>query len=303
MENSSTIWMDGKLIPWGQANVHVMTHTLHYGLGVFEGIRCYKTPKGSAVFRLKDHMERLYQSAHIMQIKIPFSLEEAIKAVKETIIDNKFESCYIRPIVFLGDNKRGLNAKGANVHFAIAVWEWGSYLGEEGIEKGIKVKISSYSRHHMNITMTKSKTCGNYVNSIMAKLEAVNNGYDEAILLDTIGNVAEGTGENIFISRKGVLKTPTIQSILEGITRDTVIKIAIDNNIAVIEQNFSRDELYIADDAFFSGTAAEITPIREVDNRQIGKGEPGEITKKIQSIYFNTVTGKELRYEKWLDYL
>ncbi|MFQ5561213.1 MAG: branched-chain amino acid transaminase [Nitrospinota bacterium] len=303
MEKSNKIWMDGELVPWEKATVHVMTHTLHYGLGVFEGIRCYKTGNGSAVFRLKDHIDRLFRSAHIMGIKVPFSNSEIFQAVKETIKSNELESCYIRPLIFLGDNKRGLNCKGVDVHVAIAVWPWGSYLGDDGIEKGISVQVSSFTRHHVNITMTKAKTCGNYVNSILAKREAVENGFDEALLLDPAGNIAEGSGENIFIIRNGRLKTPTVQNVLEGITRGSVIEIAADCGLPLVEENFSRDELYIADEAFFCGTAAELTPIREVDRRTIGTGAPGNGTKKIQKAFFDAVYGRDERYRKWLDFI
>ncbi len=303
MEKAAKIWLDGKFVDWAEANVHVMTHTLHYGLGVFEGIRCYKTDKGPAVFRLKEHVNRLFDSAKIMRIKIPFSNKEIYEAIKETVRQSKLDSCYIRPIVFLGDNKRGLNCLGINVRAAVAVWSWGAYLGDEALAKGIRVKISSYSRHHINVTMVKAKTCGNYVNSIMAKMEALEEGYDEALLLGVDGTVSEGSGENIFIVRNGKLKTPPATAVLEGITRDCIIKIAEDMGLKVVEQNFTRDELYVSDEAFFSGTAAEITPIREVDGRVIGNNGMGEITKKIQKIYFDAVKGKEDRYNSWLDHV
>jgi branched-chain amino acid aminotransferase len=302
MDNKK-IWMDGKIINWDEANVHIMTHTLHYGLGVFEGIRCYKTDNGSAIFRLKEHIERLFNSAHIVGMKIPYSKEAITDAIKTIIKTNGLESCYIRPIVFLGHDKFGLNCKGISVHCAVVVWQWGAYLGEESLTKGIKVKVSSFTRHHINISMTKAKVCGNYVNSILAKVEAVDNGYEEAILLDASGNVAEGSGENIFIVRRGVIKTPPITSVLEGITRDSIIKIAADYGIKVKEEVFSRDELYIADEAFFSGTAAEITPIREVDNRVIGKGAIGETTKKLQETFFDIVKGRNNKYKEWLAYI
>lgn len=303
MEKAAKIWLDGKFVDWAEANVHVMTHTLHYGLGVFEGIRCYKTDRGPAVFRLKEHVNRLFDSAKIMKIKIPFTNEKIYSAIKETVRQSKLDSCYIRPIIFLGDNKRGLNCVGINIRAAVAVWPWGAYLGEEALSKGIRVKISSYSRHHINVTMVKAKTCGNYVNSIMAKMEALEEGYDEALLLGVDGTVSEGSGENIFIVRNGKLKTPPATAVLEGITRDCIIKIAEDMGLKVVEQNFTRDELYVADEAFFSGTAAEITPIREVDGRVIGNNGIGEITKKIQKIYFDAVKGKEERYNKWLDHV
>ena len=297
------IWMDGKIVGWDEANVHVMTHTLHYGLGVFEGIRCYKTVNGSAVFRLNEHIDRLFNSAHIMSIKIPYSKGDIKDAIKQIIKANGFDACYIRPIAFLGSNKLGLNCKGANVHTAVVIWQWGAYLGEEGLTKGIRAKVSSFTRHHININMTKAKVCGNYVNSILAKLEVTENGYDEAILLDVNGNVAEGSGENIFIVRNGTIKTPPINSVLEGITRDSIERIANDSGIKVKEDPFSRDELYIADEAFFCGTAAEITPIREVDNRIIGDGARGPITKKLQETFFDIVKGKNNKYKEWLTYL
>ncbi|MFH1994348.1 MAG: branched-chain amino acid transaminase [Nitrospinota bacterium] len=303
MEKAAKIWLDGKFVEWDEANVHIMTHTLHYGLGVFEGIRCYKTDKGPAVFRLKEHVNRLFDSAKIMKIKIPFTNEEIYSAIKETVRQSGLDGCYIRPIIFLGDNKRGLNCVGINIRAAVAVWPWGAYLGEEALSKGIRVKISSYSRHHINVTMVKAKTCGNYVNSIMAKMEALEEGYDEALLLGVDGTVSEGSGENIFIVRNGKLKTPPATAVLEGITRDCIIKIAEDMGLKVVEQNFTRDELYVSDEAFFSGTAAEITPIREVDGRVIGNNGIGEITKKIQKIYFDAVKGKESRYDKWLDHV
>lgn len=297
------IWVDGKIVNWDEANVHIMTHTLHYGLGVFEGIRCYKTDKGSAIFRLKEHIDRLFNSAHIVGIKIPHNKEVLMDVIKKIVKVNRFDACYVRPIIFLGSNKFGLNCKGASVHSAVVAWQWGAYLGKEAITKGIRAKISSFTRHHVNINMTKAKVCGNYVNSILAKSEVVDNGYDEAILLDVNGNVAEGSGENIFIVRGGTIKTPPLLSVLEGITRDSVIKIASDYGIKVKEEVFSRDELYTAEESFFSGTAAEITPIREVDNRIIGKGVMGPITKKLQRTFFDIVKGKNNKYKGWLTYI
>lgn len=302
MKNLS-IWMDGRIVPWKNANVHVMTHTLHYGLGVFEGIRCYSTRQGSAVFRLKEHTSRLFKSAHILGMDIPYAEEEINEAILETIRRNKLKECYIRPLVYLGSDKLGLNHIGASCHVAIAVWTWGAYLGEEGLKNGIRVKISSFSRHHINVTMTKAKACGAYINSILAKSEAIKNGYDEAILLDVNGNVAEGSGENIFIVRNGVLKTPPLTAVLEGITRDTVLQIAKKEGMSVKEEHFARDELYIADEAFFTGTAAEITPIREVDNRKIGNGKRGPVAKKIQDAFFGAVQGKNELFKSWLTYL
>ena len=296
--------MDGKLINWEKAQVHVLTHTLHYGLGVFEGIRCYRCQDGqSAVFKLQEHVDRLFDSAHISQITIPFSREEIFQAIIETLKANKLQEGYIRPIVFIGDGEMGLYVKDYPVRVAIACWPWGAYLGEEGLHKGIRAKIASFTRHHVNVGMTKAKICGNYVNSILAKKEVTAMGYDEAILLDTEGYICEASGENIFIVKKGTLKTPPPTSILQGITRDAVIKLARDSEMNVVEQRFTRDELYIADEAFFTGTAAEITPIREVDDRGIGKGERGPVTEHIQKTFFDAVQGKDDRYTDWLSYL
>ena len=303
MEEVEKIWMDGKFVDWADAKVHILTHTLHYGLGVFEGIRCYKTEQGPAIFRLPEHIKRLFDSAHIAGIDSPYSEEEITHATIETIKINKLKECYIRPLIYIGYGKMGINFYGIPINVAIAVWPWGAYLGEEGLEKGIRVKTSSFTRHHVNITMTKAKICGNYVNSQLAKAEAILNGYDEALLLDTTGNVSEGTGENIFIVRNGVIKTPPLTSILEGITRDSIIHFARDMNMPLKEETFSRDELYIADEAFFTGTAAELTPIREVDNRRIGEGRPGPITKKLQKAFFDIVQGKDKKHERWLTYI
>jgi len=299
-----TIWLDGKLVDWDKAQIHVLTHTLHYGLGVFEGIRCYRCQDGqSAVFKLQEHVDRLFDSAHISQITIPFSREEIFQAIIETLKANKLQEGYIRPIVFIGDGEMGLYVKDYPVRVAIACWPWGAYLGEEGLRRGIRAKIASFTRHHVNVGMTKAKICGNYVNSILAKKEVTAMGYDEAILLDTEGYICEASGENIFIVKKGTLKTPPPTSILQGITRDAVIKLARDTKMNVVEQRFTRDELYIADEAFFTGTAAEITPIREVDDRGIGKGERGPVTEHIQKTFFDAVQGKDDRYTDWLSYL
>jgi len=295
--------MDGKFVKWDDANIHVMTHTLHYGLGAFEGIRCYNTPKGPAVFRLDEHVERLFQSAHIFLLDIPFSRNDIKKAIIDTVKANKLKECYIRPLVYIGYGAMGLYPKGNPIRVAVAAWPWGAYLGEEGLEKGIKVKVSSYIRNHVNANMTRGKICGYYVNSQIAKKEAISCGYDEALLLDTEGYVSEGSGENIFIVRNGVLKTTPLTSILEGITRDSITTIAKDNRIGVKEERFTRDEVYIADEAFFTGTAAEVTPIRELDGRKIGEGKAGKITKKLQSVFFDIVKGKNKKYEKWLTYV
>jgi len=303
-EKAKFVWLDGKLIDWDQAQIHVLTHTLHYGLGVFEGIRCYKCQdERSAVFRLKDHIRRLFDSAQAMMLEIPFSKDEIYQAVIETLKTNGQKEAYIRPIVFIGDGTMGLYPGENPIRVSIITWEWGSYLGKEGLKQGIRAKISSFTRHHVNIMMTKTKTCGNYVNSILAKLEVVKAGYDEAIMLDTEGYVCEATGENIFIIRDKVLKTPPLTSVLPGITRDSIITLAQDLGYKVEEKRFTRDELYIADEAFFSGTAAEVTPIREVDDRQIGEGKPGPITQKIQKLYFDVVKGKIEKYHSWLDFI
>jgi len=303
MEPTKKIWMDGKLVDWKDARVHVLTHTLHYGVGVFEGIRCYKTINGPAIFRLDDHVERLFSSAHIVNIDMPYSREEIREAIKETVTANRLEACYIRPIVYIGYGSMGLYVEDNPVNVAIAAWSWGSYLGDEGLERGIRVKISSFTRHHVNISMTRAKVPGYYVNSVLAKKEVKAAGYDEAVLLDPDGYIAEGSGENIFIIRKGRIKTTPLTSILEGITRESIIQIARDKGISVIEERFTRDDLYIADEAFLTGTAAELTPIREVDNRVIGSGKPGPVTKNLQETFFNIVYGKDTRYKDWLTYL
>jgi len=294
------IWMDGKFVDWDKANVHILTHTFHYGLGVFEGIRCYETISGPAIFRLDEHVERLFNSAHIFLIDIPYSREKIKHTVIETIRVNKIKECYIRPIVYIGYGAMGLYPKGNPINVAIAVWPWGTYLGDKGLKNGIKVKISSFIRNHVNSNMSRGKVCGYYINSQLAKKEAIACGYDEALLLDTEGYVSEGSGENIFIVRKGTVKTTPLTSILEGITRDSIIEIAHDEGIEVREERFTRDELYIADEAFFTGTAAEVTPIREVDGRKIGTGKPGNITKRLQSIFFDIVRGRNKNYDSWL---
>ncbi len=300
---SEKIWMDGDFVEWDQANVHVLTHTLHYGMGVFEGERCYETEHGSAIFRLREHTSRLFASAKIIDIEVPFTENEINAATLETVRRNNLKECYIRPVVFLGDDRRGLNCIGVKVHVAIAVWPWGAYLGEEALAKGIKVKTSSFTRHHPNIFMTKAKVCGAYVNSIMAKHEAVKAGYDEALLLDPTGYVAEGSGENIFIVRNGLLKTPPLTSVLEGITRDSIISIAQDRGLEVQERFFARDEVYIADEAFFTGTAAELTPINSLDGRIIGSGSIGPTTKTLQTAYFDAIRGKDRTYLDWLSFV
>lgn len=298
------IWLDGKMIAWDDANVHVLTHTLHYGMGVFEGIRCYEGADGrSAIFRLKDHISRLYDSGHILLMDIPFKKEEVIQACKDIFTINKLKAGYLRPLAFLGDGEMGLYATGNPVRLAIIAWPWGTYLGDEGVKNGIRVKVSSYTRHHINAMMTKSKAVGNYLNSILAKREAMMAGYEETIMMDAQGFAAEASGENIFVVRKGRVKTPPITNALDGITRDTVIQLLKDEGVQVEECLMTRDELYIADEIFMTGTAAEITPVRELDHRKIGSGKPGPITQKVQSLYFDLVKGKNPKHKAWLDYI
>lgn len=303
LQATETIWMNGSLVKWDDAKVHVLTHSLHYGTGVFEGIRCYKTDGGPAVFRLREHVDRFFDSAHILQMEMPFTREAVTEGVLETIRRNKIDACYIRPLAYIGYGAMGVFPKDNPIEVSIAVWPWGSYLGEEGMQNGIRVKISSYSRPHVNATMVRSKTTANYANSLLAKREALKDGYDEAVLLDTDGYVAEGSGENIFMVRKGVIKTPPLTSILEGITRETIMQLAAERGMRVVEERFTRDELYIADEAFFSGTAAEITPIREVDNRAVGRGKPGPVTKQLQTAFFDIVHGRDNKHEEWLTYV
>lgn len=295
--------MNGKLVAWENATVHIMTHTLHYGLGAFEGIRCYKTPKGPAIFRLDEHVRRLFHSAHIFLMEIPYSEEEIRQAIIETVRANKLEECYLRPLVYIGYGAMGLYPRGNPIQVAVAAWPWGAYLGEDGIEKGIRVKVSSFVRNHVNSQMSRGKICGYYVNSQIAKKEAISCGYDEALLLDTEGYVAEGSGENIFIVRDGVLKTTPLTSILEGITRGSIIRLAKDAGIEVKEERFTRDEVYVCDEAFFTGTAAEVTPIRELDGRTIGEGRAGGITRKLQALFFNAVKGRNRKYGAWLTHV
>ncbi len=302
-EKTDKIWMDGKFVPWDEAKVHVLTHALHYGLGVFEGIRCYDTTKGPAVFKLREHVKRLVKSADIFLMEIPFSEDEICNAILETVKVNGVKECYIRPIAFVGYGAMGLYAKDNPINVAVAVWPWGAYLGEEGLQKGIRIKTSSFVRTHVNTNMTRAKVTGYYVNSQLAKREALSCGYDEALLLDADGYVSEGSGENIFVVRNGVLKTTPPTSILEGITRESILTIAADEGIPVKEERFTRDEVYISDEAFFTGTAAEITPIRELDGRTIGAGGRGPITKNLQTIFFDTVKGKNSKYEGWLTYV
>ncbi len=298
------IWLDGKFVDWDAAQVHVLSHTLHYGVGVFEGIRCYKTEGGgSAIFRLKEHVDRLFASAHIVLLAIPFSPEKICDAIRRTVTVNGLSEGYIRPVVLIGDGEMGLFAKSNPIRVAVAAWSWGAYLGDEGIRKGIRAKVSSFSRNHVNAAMTKGKINGSYVNSVLAKWEVKQAGYDEAVMLDTEGYVAEASGENIFIVRNGILQTSPLTSILPGITRDSVLTIARKLNLPVKETRFTRDEMYIADEMFFTGTAAEITPVREVDDRLVGTGKPGPVTKQIQDEFFDIVRGKNALFAHWLDVL
>jgi len=294
------IWHDGKLVPWREATTHVLTHTLHYGMGVFEGVRAYKTKQGTAIFRLQEHTDRLFNSAYIFKMKMPFDKQTLIGAQKEVVRANKLESCYIRPIVFYGSEGMGIAAANISVHVAIAAWPWGAYLGEEGMAKGIRVKTSSFTRHHVNINMCRSKSVGTYTNSILAHQEVAQDGYDEAMLLDVDGYVAEGAGENIFIVKKGKLYTPDLTSCLEGITRDSILTLASDMGIELIEKRITRDEVYCAEEAFFTGTAAEVTPIRELDTRIIGSGSRGPVTTRLQQAFFDIVSGKNPKYAGWL---
>ena len=304
VQKVSKIWMDGKLIPWEEANVHILTHSLHYGLAVFEGIRCYVCQDGkSAVFRLREHVDRLFDSAQIGDIKIPYSKREISEACKETLRVNQLKEGYIRPIIFIGEGVMGVYPGDNPIRVAIITWTWGAYLGEGALEKGIRVKVSSYTRHHVNVMMTKAKICGNYVNSVLAKREVMKMGYDEALMLDTEGYVSEASGENIFMVKNGVLKTTPLTSVLPGITRESVIQIARAKKMTLLEERFTRDELYTAQEAFFTGTAAELTPIREVDDRIIGNGKPGPMTKELQAAFFDIVRGKNQEYKEWLDYL
>lgn len=301
MQKSEHIWFDGRLIPWDAAQVHILTHTLHYGLGVFEGIRCYEGAGGqAAIFRLHEHVDRLFGSAHILGITIPFSREEISAACTETVRANRLCSCYIRPIVFLGDGEMGLAAVHNPVRVAVAVWSWGAYLGEEGVRHGVRLKTSSFQRMHVNTHMTKAKAVGNYVNSILAAVEARRGGYDEAMMLDTDGYVAECSGENIFIVRGGHVKTTPQTSVLAGITRDAVLTILQDGGIRPTEERFTRDEAYLADEAFMTGTAAEVTPVREIDDRQIGPGRPGQVTVDLQRRFSAIARGEDASYRRWL---
>jgi branched-chain amino acid aminotransferase len=297
------IWYDGRLVPWRDATTHVLTHTLHYGMGVFEGLRAYRAAKGTAIFRLKEHTDRLFNSAHIFQMNMPFDRETINAAQLEVVRVNKLESCYIRPICFYGSEAMGISAKNLSTHVAIAAWPWGAYLGDDGMQRGIRVKTSSFTRHHVNANMCRAKSVTTYTNSILAHQEANINNYDEALLLDVDGFVAEGAGENIFIVKKGRLYTPDLTSCLEGITRDSIFTLAKEAGIEITEKRITRDEVYCADEAFFTGTAAEVTPIRELDHRTIGSGSRGPVTARLQQAFFDCVAGKHPQHAGWLSYI
>jgi branched-chain amino acid aminotransferase len=300
-DRDGKIWMDSQLVEWRDAKIHVLTHTLHYGCGAFEGVRAYNTVNGTAIFRLREHTERLLNSAKILRMKVPFSVDQLEAAQKEVVRANNLESCYLRPLVWLGSEKLGVSPKGAKVHAMVAAWAWGAYLGEEGLKRGIRVKTSSFTRHHVNITMTQAKAVSNYTNSILANLEATDDGYDEAMLLDSAGFVSEGAGENLFVIKNGVVYTPDLSAgALNGITRNTIFHICQDLGLKLVEKRITRDEVYIADEAFFTGTAAEVTPIRELDRVEIGRGYRGPITEQIQNAFFDIVNGRNPKYAEWL---
>jgi branched-chain amino acid aminotransferase len=299
-DRDGVIWLDGEMVPWREAKIHVLTHTLHYGTGVFEGVRAYKTDKGAAIFRLQEHTDRLFRSAHILGMPMPYDADTLNEAQLAVVRENGLDSAYIRPMCFYGSEGMGLRADNLQVHAMVAAWDWGAYLGEEELEKGIRIKVSSFTRHHVNITMCRAKANGNYMNSMMALKEALDCGYDEALLLDAEGYVMEGSGENIFIVRDGVIYTPDLTSALDGITRNTVMELCKELGIEVVEKRITRDEVYIADEAFFTGTAAEVTPIREVDKRIIGKGGRGPITERLQGLYFDQVHGRRDEHPYWL---
>ncbi len=299
-DRDGKIWKDGHMIEWRDATLHMLTHSLHYGMAIFEGVRAYKTVDGTEIFRLKEHTQRLFNSAKIFQMKLPFDMETLMAAQREVVRANQLESCYIRPLAWIGSEKMGVSARGNTIHVSVAAWPWGAYLGEEGLAKGIRVKTSSFTRHHVNISMVRAKASGYYINSILANQEVTADGYDEALLLDTEGYVSEGAGENVFIVKAGKIYTPDLASCLDGITRDSVLTMARDLGIEVIEKRITRDEIYCADEAFFTGTAAEVTPIRELDGRQIGAGSRGPVTEQLQSLFFDVASGKAAKYKHWL---
>ena len=300
-DRDGQIWFDGRLVDWRDAKIHVLTHTLHYGCGAFEGVRAYQTDAGTAIFRLQEHTQRLFNSAKILRMQIPFTQDQVNEAQREVVRVNQLQSCYLRPLTWIGSEKLGVSPRGNTIHLMVAAWAWGAYLGEEGMKKGIRVKTSSYSRHHVNITMTQAKAVSNYSNSILANMEALDDGYDEALLLDTSGFVSEGAGENVFLVKDGVVYTPDLSAgALNGITRNTVLHICEDLGIKLVQKRITRDECYISDEMFFTGTAAEVTPIRELDRVQIGAGERGPVTEKIQSAFFDIVHGRNPKYAHWL---
>ena len=302
-DHDGVIWFDGKLVPWKEANIHVLTHTLHYGMGVFEGMRAYATPDGAAIFRLHEHTQRMFRSAHILGMHVPYTLDEINESCITVVRENDLTAAYIRPICFYGSEGMGLRADNLKVHVAVAAWEWGAYLGDDGLEKGIRIKTSSFTRHHVNISMCKAKATGHYINSTLALQEAIDCGYDEALLLDNEGYVAEGSGENIFIVRDGVIYTPDLTSALEGVTRDTIMVFARELGMEVREKRLTRDEVYVADEAFFTGTAAEVTPVVELDRRVIGTGRRGPVTRELQTLFFDQVSGRQVRHPEWLTYV
>jgi branched-chain amino acid aminotransferase len=299
-DRDGVIWFDGKMVPWREATTHVLTHTLHYGMGVFEGVRAYDAEQGTAIFRLREHTDRLFRSAHILRMPMPYDKDTLNAAQAAVVRENGLQSAYLRPMCFYGSEGMGLRADNLKVHVIVAAWEWGAYLGKENLERGIRIRTSSFTRHHVNITMCKAKANGNYMNSMLALNEALTSGYDEAMLLDSEGYVAEGSGENIFIVRNGVLYTPDLTSALEGVTRDTIMVLAREEGLEVREKRITRDEVYVADEAFFTGTAAEVTPIREVDQRAIGNGSRGPVTEKLQTLYFDQVHGRREDHPEWL---
>ena len=300
-DRDGKIWMDGQMVEWRDAKIHVLSHTLHYGCGAFEGLRAYNTADGTAIFRLREHTERLFNSAKILRMKIPFTPAQVEQAQKDVVRENNLESGYLRPLVWIGDKKLGVSPRGNTIHLMVAAWPWGAYLGEEGLARGIRVKTSSYTRHHVNITMTQAKAVSNYTNSILANMEVTDEGYDEALLLDASGFVSEGAGENIFVIKGGVVYTPDLSAgALNGITRNTIFSICQDLGLKLVEKRITRDEVYICDEAFFTGTAAEVTPIRELDRIELGAGSRGPLTEKIQAAFFDIVNGRNPKYAEWL---
>jgi branched-chain amino acid aminotransferase len=299
-DRDGLIWLDGEMVPWREAKTHVLTHTLHYGMGVFEGVRAYQTDQGTAIFRLKEHTDRLFNSAHIFGMPMPWDRETLMEVQRAVVRENHLASAYIRPLCFYGSEGMGIRADNLNVHCVVAAWEWGSYLGEDNMKNGIRIRVSSFTRHHVNVTMCRAKATGSYANSMLALQEAVRDGYDEALLLDASGYVMEGSGENVFIVRDGVVYTPDLTSALDGITRRTVMTLCAEEGLKVVEKRITRDEVYIADEAFFTGTAAEVTPIREVDGRVIGQGGRGPITERLQSLFFDQVQGRRTEHPEWL---